>query len=42
VPAAKERPKRYFLATAFYVTGQRQHDYFLQKFEAAQKKGTGG
>jgi hypothetical protein len=38
----KERPKRYFLATAFYVTGQREHDWYLKKFEAAQKKGTGG
>lgn len=36
----KEIPKRYFLATAFHVTGQREYDYFMRKYEA-QKKGTG-
>lgn len=37
----KEIPDRYFLTTAFYVTGERNDKYYLRKFEKAQKKGPG-
>ena len=34
----KERPGRYFLATAFHVTGPRSHDDYMKKY-LEQKKG---
>jgi hypothetical protein len=36
----KERPRNYFLATAFHVTGERNHEYYMKKY-SGQKKGTG-
>lgn len=36
----KEKPGRYFLATAFYVTGPRERAHFMKKYKA-KKKGTG-
>lgn len=36
----KEIPRRYFLATAFHVTGEREHERYMRKY-LAQKKGTG-
>ena len=36
----KENPHNYFLVTAFYVTGERNYNYFMKKY-LAQKKGTG-
>lgn len=38
----KERPNKFFLATAFYVTGVRNHDYYYDKYQLSlKKKGTG-
>ena len=37
----KEIPKKYFLTTAFYITGQREDLYYQRKFERAKKKGPG-
>jgi hypothetical protein len=34
----KEIPRRYFLTTAFYVTGERNERYYLKKYSEAQKK----
>jgi hypothetical protein len=36
----KERPGKYFLATAFHVTGAHEHDRFMKKY-LDKKKGTG-
>lgn len=36
----KEKPGRYFLATAFHVTGSREHGYYMKRYQA-KKKGTG-
>jgi hypothetical protein len=36
----KENPGRYYLATAFHVTGPHEHDRYMRKYQA-QKKGTG-
>ncbi len=36
----KEKPGKFFMATAFHVTGLREHDYYMKKYQA-QKKGTG-
>jgi len=37
----KEKPHRFFLATAFYVFG-RNRQYYRDKYEKVKKKGTGG
>ncbi len=34
----KEIPRKYFLATVFYVTGLRSHDHYMKKY-LMQKKG---
>jgi hypothetical protein len=36
----KEKPGRYFPATAFHVTGLHEHEYYMKKY-LAKKKGTG-
>jgi len=36
----KEIPVRYFLVTTFHITGQREYDRYIRKYEA-QKKGAG-
>ena len=36
----KEIPGRYFLATDFHITGQREHDRYMKQY-LGQKKGTG-
>lgn len=38
----KEIPHRYFLLTAFHVTGQQKDNYYFRRFQEAQKKGPGG
>ncbi len=38
----KKIPRKYFLTTAFYVTGRRNYIYYKRKHECAQKKGPGG
>lgn len=37
----KEIPRKYFLSTAFYVTGDRNDRFYLERFERAKKKGPG-
>jgi hypothetical protein len=37
----RERPGKYFLATAFYVTGDHQRARYMARYEEAKKKGTG-
>lgn len=34
-----DRPRDYFLVTAFYVTGSRNEEYYLKRYNKAQKKG---
>jgi hypothetical protein len=42
IAVLRERPGKYFLATAFYITGDYQEKRYLAKYEASKKKGTGG
>ena len=35
----KELPRKYFLTTAFYVTGSRNDRYYYEKYKKAEKKG---
>ncbi len=35
----KRIPKKYFLLTAFYVTGQKNYTYYCTKYKNATKKG---
>lgn len=37
----KEIPNRYFLVTAFHVTGPRNDQYYYRKWQTAKKKGPG-